>query len=148
VGGLGPDQQLGRADQCAHIRGDKIITPLNEETPPKYPTEDDVPEDHVNTDKIDVPNDVDGDHTHPDEGGVPKTPEEGDIQKSLDRKMSKKMSQTINLTFQTETSAGMTKNQLARYPRPLSTPLLLPRLTSPRWRRKKPSLQMCPYLPK
>ena len=80
---------MGRADQCAHIRGD-----------------------HVNADKIDVANDVDGDHTHPDEGSVPKTPEEGDIQKSLDEKMSKKISQTIDLTSQTEISAGMTKNKL------------------------------------
>jgi hypothetical protein len=103
---------MGRADQCAHIREDQIITPANEETPPKYTTEDDVPKDHINADKIDEPNYVDGDHTHPDEGGVPKTPEEGDIQKSLDRKMSKKISQTINLTFQTGISAGMPKNQL------------------------------------
>jgi hypothetical protein len=44
---------------------------------------------------------VDGDHTHPDEGDVPKTPE--DVQKSLHEKMSKK----------TEISAGRTKNQPA-----------------------------------
>jgi hypothetical protein len=97
---------MGRTDQYAYKWGDQILTP--NETLPKYATEDDVPEDYVTADKSDAPNDVDGDHTHPDKGGVPKTPEEGDIQKSLDRKMS----QTINLTFQTETSAGMTKNQL------------------------------------
>jgi hypothetical protein len=56
---------------------------------------------------------VDGDHTHPDEGGVPKTPEEGDAHKSLDRKISKKLFQRTSLTFQAETSAGMTKDQLA-----------------------------------
>jgi hypothetical protein len=33
---------------------------------------------------------VDGDHTHPNEGDVPKTPEEGDVQKSLDKKMSRR----------------------------------------------------------
>jgi hypothetical protein len=55
---------------------------------------------------------VDGDHTHPDEGDVPKTPEEGEVQKSLDKTMSKKMSQKTTLTSQTEISAGMTKNQL------------------------------------
>ena len=84
-------------DQCAYKWGDQILTP--KETLPKYATEDDVSEDYVTTDKSDAPNDVDGDHTHPDEGGVPKTPEEGDIQKSLDRKMSKKMSQDNKSDF-------------------------------------------------
>jgi hypothetical protein len=88
------------------------------ETLPRYAaknnaSEDNVPGDHIAADKSDVPNDVYGDHTHPDEGGVPKTPEEGDADKSLDRKMSKKLSQRTTLTFQAETSAGMTKNQLA-----------------------------------
>jgi hypothetical protein len=87
------------------------------ETFPRYGAEDNAskdndPGDYVAADKSDVPNDVDGDHTHPDEGGVPKTPEEGDAQKSLDRKMSKKLSQRTTLTFQAEISAGMTKNQL------------------------------------
>jgi hypothetical protein len=87
-------------------------------TLPKYAAEDNaskdnVPGDCVAADKSDVPNDVNGDHTHPDEGGVPKTPEEGDAQKSLDRKISKKLSQRTTLTFQAEISAGMTKNQPA-----------------------------------
>jgi hypothetical protein len=38
----------------------------------------------------DVPNDADGDHTHPDEGDVPKTTEEGDVQKSLDEETAVK----------------------------------------------------------
>jgi hypothetical protein len=120
VGGLGPDQQKGRTDRCAYIWGDQIITPANEETLPKYATEDDVPRDYVPADRSDVPNDVDGDHRHPDEGGVPKTPEEGDVQKSLDKQMSKKMSKRMSKkmskkttqTLQTEISAGKTKNQL------------------------------------
>ena len=99
---------MGRTDRYAYKWGDQTQTLTPKKTLPKYATEDDVPEDYVTADKSDAPNDVDGDHTHPDKGGVPKTPEEGDIQKSLDKKMSKKMSQTINLTSQTENSAGMT----------------------------------------
>ena len=114
VGGQDPILQGVGRDPHQHVEDQDHYQP---ETLPKYAAEgnaskDDVPQDHINADKIGVPNDVDGDHTHPDEGGVPKTPEEGDIQKSLDKKISKKISQTIDLTFQTEISAGMTKNQL------------------------------------
>ena len=82
---------------------------------------DEDPMDHIPSDKSDAPLDVDGDHTQPDEGEVPKTPEEGDAQKSLDEKMSKKtskrmsekMSKTTTNTFQTGIPAGKTMNQLA-----------------------------------
>jgi hypothetical protein len=83
---------MGGTDKCAYIWGDQILTPANEETLPKYAaeddaSEDDVPRDYDTADESVVPKDVDGDHTHPDEGDVPKTPEEGDVQKSLDKKM-------------------------------------------------------------
>jgi hypothetical protein len=88
------------------------------ETLPKNAAEenaskDNVPGNYITADKSDDQNDMDGDHTHPDEGGVPKTPEEGDAQKSLDRKMSKKLFQRTTLILQAEISAGMTKNQPA-----------------------------------
>jgi hypothetical protein len=96
------------------------------ETLPKYAAEenaskDNVPGDYIDADKRNVPNDVDGDHTHPDEGGVPKTPEEGDAQKSMDRKMSKKLSQSTTLTFQAEISAGKNMNQLTAGKEPETT---------------------------
>jgi hypothetical protein len=81
-------------------------------------------------DKSNAPLDVDGDHTQPDKGEIPKTPEE--MSKKTSKKMSEQMSKTTTKTFQTGISAGKTKNQLARNPRLLSTPLLLPRLPSPR----------------
>ena len=59
---------------------------------------DDAPMDNIPSN---APFDVDNDHTQPDEGDVPKTPEEGDAQK-----MSKKISQKPTKTVQTE-------NQLA-----------------------------------
>ena len=66
-------------DQCACIWGDQILTHAEDKA-----SEDNVLRDYVTADMSDVTNDVDGDHTHSDEGDVPKTPEEGDVQKSQD----------------------------------------------------------------
>jgi hypothetical protein len=65
------------------------------ETLPKYDaeenaSEDDVPQDHVNADKIDVPNDVDGDHTHPDEGVFPRLQRRGTFRSHWMKKCPRK----------------------------------------------------------
>ena len=66
-------------DQCAYKWGKQILTPA------RYASEDDDPMDNITADKNDVPNDMD--HTHPDEG---------DVQKSQDKKMSIRMSEKLN----------------------------------------------------
>jgi hypothetical protein len=63
-------------DQCAYTWGDQILTHAEDDA-----SKDNVPRDYITAEMSDVPNDVDGDQTHPDEGDVPKTPEEGHVQK-------------------------------------------------------------------
>jgi hypothetical protein len=87
------------------------------------------PMNHIPGGGCDAPHGVDGDHKHPDEGEAPKTPEEGDAQKSLDEKMSEKMSKrmsekmskTTTNTFQTGIPAGKTINQLTAGKEPETT---------------------------
>ena len=107
VGGPGHGLQVWGTNQCVNIWGDQILTPVSGGTrsaaevnaaEDNAPADvDDDPMDHIPSGQCDEPHDVDGDHTQPDEGEVPKTPEEGDVQHSLDAKMSK----TTTTTFQT-----------------------------------------------
>ena len=137
VGGRDPDPQVGGTNQCAYNWGDQTIThasggirsaakvnAVEDNAAKKNTTKDKAPMDDAPMVNIqsNVPIDVDGDHTHPDEGDVPKTPVEGDVQKSLDEKTSKKMSKRMSKkmskkparTFQTETPAGKTESPLSK----------------------------------
>jgi hypothetical protein len=112
--------------------------------------------DDASMDKVpnDVPIDVDDDRTQPDEGDIPETPEEGDASKPHIGETPSKTpdgeedAKKTSTTFQTEIPAEKHRTsinqltpsllvwvrQLARNPRFLSSPHLLPILPRPRWR--------------
>ena len=82
-------------DQCAYTAGDKILphekggnrskdASEDNTTVDNAPTDmDNIPMVYVTADKSDVQTDGNDGHTQPDEEDVPKTPEEGYVQKPL-----------------------------------------------------------------
>ena len=74
-----------------------------------------VPMDNVPSDAIDIPIKVDDDHKQPDEGQVPKPPDEGNAQHMM-RKLPRKHLKLSRLNFKLERPRTRWQNQLAKNP--------------------------------